>query len=307
MVLTHRRSSAGHHDRTVENVVLPADLLQPALSRRNPQEVRWSSIAGVSSGQDHFHAVRNVRAAQSSSMSTGTSSLIPPHFRELRTSHPVAPSARKLSTVEPTIQEHSKLRTVSTVEPTIQEHSKLRTVSHVSPDEQIGVAYALPSDRKTPTTVFTSLNDFSFRDEPSETDNSRRESRMSGPEPRAAPRASRVSVHGVHGPKDPVEPRRSVIPASIKQRIHSVQNSIRRTSVYHLYEKAKSRGKKVQRAPGVRRLFEYSMYFLALVVVYFVFIGIPLWKGAVYWLYWVVNHKFVIKGTWSIIIGLMTM
>ncbi|KAB2573408.1 hypothetical protein DBV05_g7905 [Lasiodiplodia theobromae] len=48
------------------------------------------------------------------------------------------------------------------------------------------------------------------------------------------------------------------------------------------------------------------MYFLALVIVYFVFVGLPLWKGAVYWLYWVVNHKFVVKGTWSIVIGIMT-
>lgn len=291
MVLTHRRSSAGHHDQAVENVVLPANLLQPTPTRRNPQEVRWSSIAGVSSGQDNFHAVRNVRAARWSSMATGTPSQIPPRFREMRTTHPVPPSASRLSTVEPMIQEHSKLR----------------TISNVSPDEQIGITHALHSDRRTPTTVFSSLNNFSFGDKSSETDNPRRESRMSGPEPSAAPRVSRLSVHGVHGPKDPVEPRRSVIPSSIQQRIHSVQDSIRRTSVYHLYEKAKNRGKKIQRARGVQLLFEYSMYFLALVIVYFVFVGLPLWKGAVYWLYWVVNHKFVVKGTWSIVIGIMTM
>jgi hypothetical protein len=51
-------------------------------------------------------------------------------------------------------------------------------------------------------------------------------------------------------------------------------------------------------------LFEYTLYALLVLFVYFVLVGMPLWKGAVWWLYWVVGHKFVIQGGYAITIGL---
>jgi hypothetical protein len=33
-------------------------------------------------------------------------------------------------------------------------------------------------------------------------------------------------------------------------------------------------------------------------------IGVPLWNGAVWWLWWVVAHKFVIAGGFSITLGI---
>ncbi|KAI4843774.1 hypothetical protein E4T44_06565 [Aureobasidium sp. EXF-8845] len=47
-------------------------------------------------------------------------------------------------------------------------------------------------------------------------------------------------------------------------------------------------------------LFEYTFYLILVAFVYFVLIGLPLWKGAVYWLYWVFKHKFAVAGTCSI-------
>lgn len=81
-------------------------------------------------------------------------------------------------------------------------------------------------------------------------------------------------------------------------------NAIHRSSIYETYEKAKLRGQDLQRKRWVQTLFEYTVYLLLLCFVYFVLIGVPLWKGAVWWLYWVVDHKFTIAGTWSITIGL---
>lgn len=71
-----------------------------------------------------------------------------------------------------------------------------------------------------------------------------------------------------------------------------------------LYEKAKVRGAALQRARWAQLVFEYTFYLVLVAIIYFVFIGMPLWKGAVYWLYRVVKFKFVVEGTWAITVGI---
>ncbi|KAK4546439.1 hypothetical protein LTR36_002116 [Oleoguttula mirabilis] len=83
-----------------------------------------------------------------------------------------------------------------------------------------------------------------------------------------------------------------------------VSSIVRKSSLAEVYEKAKTRSKDLQRKKWVQILFEYSIYLVLILFIYFVLIGVPLWKGAVWWLYWVVNNKFVVGGTWSITIGL---
>lgn len=75
-------------------------------------------------------------------------------------------------------------------------------------------------------------------------------------------------------------------------------------AMHDVYEKAKTRGAALQRKRWVRIVFEVSAYTLLLLVIYFGLIGMPLWKGGVWWLYWVVSNKFVIQGGWAILIGL---
>lgn len=79
---------------------------------------------------------------------------------------------------------------------------------------------------------------------------------------------------------------------------------MRRSSLYDKYEKAKIRGQYLQRKKWVQALFEYVFYLLILCVIYFILIGRPLWRGAVWWMYWIVNNRFTIAGTWSITIGM---
>lgn len=74
--------------------------------------------------------------------------------------------------------------------------------------------------------------------------------------------------------------------------------------MHEVYENAKLRGVALQRKHWVRLLFEYSLYTLLILFVYFVLVGMPLWKGAVWWLYYVVRTKFVIQGGYAITIGL---
>ncbi|KAJ9091303.1 hypothetical protein QFC21_007258 [Naganishia friedmannii] len=83
-----------------------------------------------------------------------------------------------------------------------------------------------------------------------------------------------------------------------------VTDVARRMSLFNLYEKAKVRGVELQRSRRFQLVFEWSIYLLLLAFVYLVLVGMPIWKGAVYWLYIVVKFKFVIAGTWSITIGI---
>ncbi|KAJ6110005.1 hypothetical protein N7486_002240 [Penicillium sp. IBT 16267x] len=76
------------------------------------------------------------------------------------------------------------------------------------------------------------------------------------------------------------------------------------SSMHDVYEKAKLRGVALQRKHWVRVLFEASVYILLALFIYFVLVGMPLWKGAVWWLYWVVAHKFTVTGGWAILLGL---
>lgn len=110
-------------------------------------------------------------------------------------------------------------------------------------------------------------------------------------------------------PPNPSATRRaSVAIASLYRTITQGTTDLMRTStLYEVYENAKIRGKHLQRKKWVQVTFEYTFYLILLCFVYFVLIGRPLWNGAVWWLYWVVDHKFTVAGTWSITIGLALM
>ncbi|KAL4874755.1 glycosyl transferase [Aspergillus karnatakaensis] len=62
---------------------------------------------------------------------------------------------------------------------------------------------------------------------------------------------------------------------------------------------------KHQRRYWSETLIEYGIYALFVLFIYFVLIGVPLWKGAVYWLYWLIDHKFILQGGWAIVVGVL--
>ena len=96
----------------------------------------------------------------------------------------------------------------------------------------------------------------------------------------------------------------SVISALPPRPRQGTQGSVRRNSLLDVYDKAKIHGQNFQRKKWVQVTFEYTFYLLILCFVYFVLVGRPIWNGAVWYLYWVVNNRFTIAGTWSITIGL---
>lgn len=95
----------------------------------------------------------------------------------------------------------------------------------------------------------------------------------------------------------------ALIPDSVQRRFTDA-SILRRSSIWQTYEKAKQRRLELQREKWAQVTFEYLIYAIIVLFVYFVLVGMPLWKGAVYWLWWVVAHKFVIAGGFSITLGI---
>ncbi|KAL2803300.1 glycosyltransferase like family 2-domain-containing protein [Aspergillus granulosus] len=88
-------------------------------------------------------------------------------------------------------------------------------------------------------------------------------------------------------------------PMHISRAPNSVSKS-RNGSLRSLYDRAKLVDIKHQRQDWLRYVIEYGAYTFLILVVYFVLVGFPLWKGAVYWLYWTMQHKLVFQGGWAI-------
>jgi hypothetical protein len=95
----------------------------------------------------------------------------------------------------------------------------------------------------------------------------------------------------------------SLVPDAVQRRFTNA-SFLRRSSIWQTYESAKKRSRELQREKWVQLTFEYAIYATIISFVYFVLVGVPLWKGAVYWLWWVVAHKFVIAGGFSITLGI---
>ncbi|KAF9691038.1 hypothetical protein EKO04_011048 [Ascochyta lentis] len=98
----------------------------------------------------------------------------------------------------------------------------------------------------------------------------------------------------------------AVVPNGLARKMTNVSfNGLQRKgSVWKTYENAKKRGAELQRKKWVQIVFEYGIYLFLLCFIYFVLIGRPLWNGAVWWLYWVVENKFVFAGGFSITLGI---
>jgi hypothetical protein len=96
----------------------------------------------------------------------------------------------------------------------------------------------------------------------------------------------------------------SVVGPAVQKVKQGAADMARRNSLLDVYDKAKIRGEQLQRKRWVQLLFEFSCYFLILCFIYFVLVGRPIWNGAVWYLYWVVEKKFTVAGTWSVTIAM---
>ncbi|KAH6633644.1 nucleotide-diphospho-sugar transferase [Boeremia exigua] len=96
----------------------------------------------------------------------------------------------------------------------------------------------------------------------------------------------------------------AVVPDVLARKMSLAHGLQRKGSVWKTYENAKKRSAEMQREKWAQILFEYGIYLLLLCFIYFVLIGRPLWYGAVWWTYWVVENKFVFAGGFAITLGI---
>lgn len=96
----------------------------------------------------------------------------------------------------------------------------------------------------------------------------------------------------------------SVVGPAVQKVKQGAADLARRNSLLDVYEKAKIRGEQLQRKRWVQLTFELSCYLLIICFIYFVLVGRPIWNGSIWWLYWLVEKKFTVAGTWSVTIGM---
>lgn len=96
----------------------------------------------------------------------------------------------------------------------------------------------------------------------------------------------------------------SIVGPTVQKVKQGAADLARRNSLLDVYDKAKIRGEQLQRNRWVQLTFELSCYLLILCFIYFVLVGRPIWNGATWWLYWVVEKKFTVAGTWSVTIAM---
>jgi hypothetical protein len=96
----------------------------------------------------------------------------------------------------------------------------------------------------------------------------------------------------------------ALVPNTVQRTLRNASVTLRRTSLWETLESAKKRGVRLQRNKYVQWIFEYAIYMLFILFVYFVLVGDPLWHGAVYWLWWIVAKKLVLAGGCSITLGI---
>jgi hypothetical protein len=110
----------------------------------------------------------------------------------------------------------------------------------------------------------------------------------------------------VHAPSYNGQRRPSVFQRAgsvFQDTVQTVRKKVRRSSMWDVYENAKKRQLEIRRKRWVQVVFEYSFYFMLVVLVYFLIIGQPLWKGTYLSLYLGFKYKLNLNGSWSIIIA----
>ena len=80
-------------------------------------------------------------------------------------------------------------------------------------------------------------------------------------------------------------------------------NVVHRSTLADIYEKAKVRQVKLMRSATAQYAFEYACYVLIAATVYFVLVGIPLWKGVVWYIYIVFAQKLLLPVGTAVFLG----
>ncbi|PNS19415.1 hypothetical protein CAC42_2592 [Sphaceloma murrayae] len=92
--------------------------------------------------------------------------------------------------------------------------------------------------------------------------------------------------------------------STVADTVQTVTRTMRRGTIHDVYDRAKVRGEELERSQLFMTTFEYVIYGVLLAFVYFVFIGMPLWHGTAYWIWYAMKKKLNVPGTWAIFVGI---
>ncbi|KAL8837440.1 MAG: hypothetical protein Q9170_002525 [Blastenia crenularia] len=91
---------------------------------------------------------------------------------------------------------------------------------------------------------------------------------------------------------------------SLGDAVNNVAYKVRNTNFHDMYEKAKARQQKIKRSRTAQILFQYTFYLLLAACVYLGLVGMPLWRGAVWYMYILFQKHLVLKAGLTITFGI---
>ncbi|KAI4283462.1 MAG: hypothetical protein L6R38_002145 [Xanthoria sp. 2 TBL-2021] len=81
--------------------------------------------------------------------------------------------------------------------------------------------------------------------------------------------------------------------------VHGVKSNVR-----EMYDKAKVKQEQIKRSKTAELIFRYTFYLLLISIVYLVFVGLPLWRGAVWYMYILFQNYMTLKAGLAITFGI---
>ena len=91
---------------------------------------------------------------------------------------------------------------------------------------------------------------------------------------------------------------------AVEDAVENISSIVRRSTLSDVYEKAKVRQVQLKRSTVAQIAFQYAFYLLLLASIYFVLVGIPLWKGVVWYIYILFVHKLVVPAGTAAFLGI---
>ncbi|KAL8886239.1 MAG: hypothetical protein Q9192_006519 [Flavoplaca navasiana] len=116
-------------------------------------------------------------------------------------------------------------------------------------------------------------------------------------------------IENYHEPKPSSKRNSKAIPKSwrfLGIDEHTVGNAVHgvKSNVREMYDKAKVKQQQIKRSKTAQLIFRYTFYIVLISMVYLVFVGLPLWRGLVWYMYILFQKHLVLKAGLAITFGI---
>ncbi|KAL8784790.1 MAG: hypothetical protein Q9213_003770 [Squamulea squamosa] len=91
---------------------------------------------------------------------------------------------------------------------------------------------------------------------------------------------------------------------SIGDTVNNMTQKLRKSNIREMYGKAKIKQQQIKRSESGQLIFRYTFYTIIIAAGYLILVGMPLWRGAVLYLYILFQHYMVLKAGLAITFGI---